>query len=898
MAVATLRKDIIPAPHPNRERIVSEREEWVLLGMTRARSFESDWNVPVWRRLRGSLDINALETALAALIARHETLRTGYRRAGLRFTRIIAPSASVRVERATLRRWPPDERLREAEKMAYKDAYAPFDIREPPLVRARLIELAPNDHVLILTVHHIVADRSSTVILLRDLAALYSSVVNGTPAQLPTLALQYADYAAWRREDKQGTFAAHRKYWNDRLASARPLPRFLSAPQTVEGDAEFRVLEIPTLPKAVAETIRGFCETENATLFMVFLTIYKALLVRYTRATDIFVDCQAANRLRPELRHLVAHLFSGIRLRTDLSGDPSFRDALARVRQSALDGFAHQELETDFHTFEKHDRKTPDALFVQFVLRAASEQRQLDGDPGMPGLVVTPFGVIPHATGSDLSFAIMEAVDGSVHGAIAYRTTVFDSGFIERMASHYMRLLTDAMANPDARLSELSVLGDKESRQLRGVAGGQARGSHTRVLEWLGKVQPDRLTGDAITTKTRSLSFVAVDTLSLRLMEHLCSHAVGLGDVVAVALEDPAETIVSVVGVLRAGASYAVLPSGVPPEALRRFIGAIHARAVISDRVEASTERSLLCIDPPSTLPGLTGALPLIQRVRPDEARVAYIVASQPHRDAWRATAVAYRALRHIVDQWIGRELRSTDVILLGVKRASEAFGVGALSALAKGGSVVVPECDVLASPRQLTELIREQCVSVGIVSPPVVSRLLAKQPDALLGLRLLIVDGAVHDTRSITEAARQRGAGTVLVLHGPSVGPSVSCCHRVERIAPGQTTETFIRGRHFVLDEHLRLLPFGIPGDLYLGGPGIPSGHVVADEAANADFLVPEAPELSDEPRLYRTGWRARMHIDGELELLGRAEEPGVNLSGPRRSPIRILGWLPSLRA
>src|SRR5829696_150520 len=422
------------------------------------------YNVTTALRLRGNLDRGALEQSLATVIERHEALRTTFRLINDEPVQVVAPQLQVQLPLADRTEVPAEDQESEVQRLVQVQARLPFDLQRGPLLRAQLVRLAPDEHVLILVVHHIVFDGWSSGVLSRELSECYRAFTTGSAPQLPELSVQYADYAVWQREWLAGeAFDRQLAYWRTQLSGA---PSFLELPtdfprphvQRHRGATEKLLLNSRLLQK-----LRTLAQEEGATLFMVLLAGFQLLLSRYTGQNDVVVGSPIANRPRSELEHLIGFFVNSLALRTNLSGDPSFRKLLRRVRSVALEAYAHQDLPFERLVEELNPERMGDRnpfFQVMFTLQNAPRSRLT-----LPGVTIQS---LPRKTATskfDLTLNMQELARGLM-ASLEYNTDLFEAGTITRMLCQLERLLEDVTTDPDRRLSSISLLSSDEQRQL------------------------------------------------------------------------------------------------------------------------------------------------------------------------------------------------------------------------------------------------------------------------------------------------------------------------------------------------------------------------------------------------------------------------------------------------
>src|ERR1035437_9996312 len=424
----------------------------------------SAYNTPAAVRLKGPLNLAALEQSLNEIVQRHESLRITFGKVEGRPTQVIAPTLTIKLPIVDLRNLPSSEREIEVRRLVTAEAQRPFDLSKGPLIRGTVLRLGDKEHVGLLTMHHIVSDGWSTGILVRELATLYVAFCTGGSSPLPTLPIQYADFAHWQRQWLQGeVLETQVAYWKEQLAGAPALidlptdhPR--PAVQTFRGAHQSLVL-----PKHLQEGFKALSRQEGVTQFMMFLAAFKVLLCRYTGQDDLIVGTPIANRNRLETEGLIGLFVNSLVLRTDLSGNPSFRELLRRVREVCLGAYGHQDLPFDRLVEELHVKRdlSRNPLFqVMFVLHNTS-LRTVE----LPGSILSPVEGDSETAHFDLTLEIADT-DQGLTAAFVYNIDLFRSDTIARMLANFQTLLAGMVADPEQRLSDLPLLTEAERQQL------------------------------------------------------------------------------------------------------------------------------------------------------------------------------------------------------------------------------------------------------------------------------------------------------------------------------------------------------------------------------------------------------------------------------------------------
>ncbi|HEX7240717.1 MAG TPA: amino acid adenylation domain-containing protein, partial [Longimicrobiaceae bacterium] len=840
------------------------------------------YTVPGAIRLTGVLDVPALERALAALVRRHETLRTVFAFADGRPVQVVRPEARTGLPLDDLTDFPAGGREAEAMRRAGEEVRRPFDLAEGPLLRVRLLRLGAEEHVLVIAMHHIVSDGWSMAVLLRELGTAYAAEVSDGAPELPPLPVQYGDYAVWQRARFSGD-ALDRQlaWWKDRLAGAPPLleiPTDRPRPpvQRYRGAQVSRVL-----PPALADSLRELGGREGATLFMVLLGTLQSLLSRYSGQDEVVVGTPIAGRTRPELEGIVGPFINTLALRTDLGGDPSFRALLARVRETTLGAYAHQDVPFD---------RVVDALQPERMLSNTplfQVELALQNIPGigmrMPKLEVDSVDVDAGSNKFDLSLFAQETPEG-VHCFLAYDTDLFDAGTVERLLARLERFLGAVAAEPDRPVSAHPLLDEAERERVL-VEWNRSGAEYPRhlCLHQLFEAQAARTPdAEAVRFLGCSLTYAELDRRANRLAHHLRGRGVGPEVQVGICMERGFEMFVAVLGILKAGGAYVPVDPLFPRERLAftlEGVALVLAQAAVRDAVPEG--REVLCLDTEwDAVAGEPAAAPE-SGVTPEN--LAYVLYTSGSTGRPKGVLVGHRGMTNLcVFQMRTLGCGPGERVLHFAPLHFDASAAEIFMALGSGATVVTaPRETVLPGP-DLVRLLREERVSNVKFTPSALAALpMADLPD----LRTLLAGGEA----STAELVRRWGPGRRFVnVYGPtensvriSFGEAVVGDDR-----PPPIGRPLANVQAYVLDRHLEPVPPGVPGELYSAGEGVTRGYAGRPDLTAAAFL----PDPFGPPgtRLYRTGDRARWREDGELEFLGRVDFQ-VKIRGFRIEPGEI---------
>ncbi|MFF7366783.1 non-ribosomal peptide synthetase [Streptomyces tricolor] len=832
-------------------------------------------------RVRGPLDAGILGRALSLVVSRHETLRTVFADHDGVPGAVVLPPEPVPVPVTDAA----DEA--DAERLAGEEAARPFDLTKGPLLRARLLRLAADDHVLSLTVHHIATDGWSHGLLWTELTTAYAALAEGRQPALPELPVQYADFAAWQRRALTPAVLEQRlAFWRDRLAGLPPLDLPLDRPRPAVASAEGGVVTW-RLPADAVAAARAVAARQGATLHMTLLAAFSAVLGRHARTEDVAVAQPVAGRPLAEAEQLVGFFVNTVVTRTDLAGDPTFAELVDRVRAASVDEMAHQDVPFEYLVErlvpERDLSRNPLAQVVfQYVPRPAARPAPF------PGTTAEPFAGDRAFTRMDLEVYLGEDAEGGVEGLINYSRALFDRETVERLARHLTALLHAACAEPDRPLSRLPMTDAAEDAALERAARGTDVPLPEASLPELFAAQAARTPGAvAVADGTDRLTYAQLDRAANRLAHVLTGHGVGPERVVALAAERSAHLVVAVLAVLKAGGAYLPLDVRNPAARTRAILADTGAALLLTDGgpAPAGTEHlpaaDLRAVPDtaPDTAPPVT--------VRPDG--LAYVMSTSGSTGTPKAVATTHRAVAGLALQrrWSGG---AHDRVLLHSPQAFDASTYELWSPLLSGRRVVVaPPGDL--GPRALARVVAAQGVTALWLTSGLFDLVVEEDVSCLAGVRELVVGG---DTVSPATVARVRAAHpdlTVVNGYGPTETTTFATLHPVAPADPDPGGRVPIGSpldntRAHVLDDRLRPVPFGVPGELYVGGPGLARGYA-GRPAATAERFLPD-PFGPAGSRMYRTGDIVRRRPDGVLEFLGRADDQ-AKLRGLRVEPGEV---------
>ncbi|MCZ6760270.1 MAG: condensation domain-containing protein, partial [Gemmatimonadetes bacterium] len=566
------------------------------------------YNVPRAVRMTGALDVEALRRTLDAIVDRHEAIRTTFAVVDGELRQVVAPSLTVALPVDDLSGLPGEERDAEAHRLVAEAARRPFDLEQGPLLRAKLLKLGEEEHILVLTMHHIITDGRSSEIFNREMEAVYEAFSTGKPSPLPDLPIQYADYAIWQRRAMQGeALKSELAYWRRRLDGA---------PSVLELPADRPRPTAPTsrgarqrwsLSKPLTEALKALSRREGVTLFMTLLAAFDVLLHRYTGQEDIVVGVSINGRTRVETEGLIGFFLNMLPMRTDHSGDPSFRELLGRVREIALGAYAHQDLPFDRLLEElRPERGVRHLPLFQVMLGLQNPAGFTMVRPGWKRDLVD---VYTETTKFDISLLLLEVAEG-LQLCFEYDTDLFDASTIERMAGHFQVLLEGIVADPTRRISALPLLTDGERHRLLVEWNDTKKGYPAdKCIHQLFEAQVERTPeAVAVVSEDMELTYRELNCRANQLSHHLKGLGVGPEVLVGICMERSLEMIIGLLGILKAGGAYVPLDPTYPKERISLMLEDIQTPVLLTQKKVLGRLLDVTAIqNPKSKLDNLVG---------------------------------------------------------------------------------------------------------------------------------------------------------------------------------------------------------------------------------------------------------------------------------------------------
>ncbi|MDY6951374.1 MAG: amino acid adenylation domain-containing protein, partial [Thermodesulfobacteriota bacterium] len=833
------------------------------------------YNRPFALRLRGPLNVAGLELALSEIVRRHETLRAVFSSAEGRPVQAITPARPITLALRDLSQERDAHQEAQARRLAAQEAQRPFDLARGPLLRATLLRLAREEHVLLLVIHHMAFDGWSATVLLEELTPLYDAFSSGRPSPLAELPIQYADFALWQRQQLKGDlFTTELAYWKDRLADAPPaldLPTDHPRPavQTHQGRRKAQCL-----PAALWRSLKALCRQEEATLFMVLLAAFQVLLHRYTGREDMVVGSPISGRSQVDTERLIGFFVNTLVLRTDLSGNPTFLELLKRVREVAMGAYAHQDLPLEklleALRLERDLSRTP--LFqVMFNLEHFPEEAGQAQDLG-----IEPFAFDSGVCQFDLALEAVETGHG-LSCVWEYNTALFDDATMSRMLGHYQVLLEAIVADPGQRIGALPLLTEAEGHQVL-VSWNDTRAAYVkdRCVHHLFASQAEkRPEAVALVFRDQQMTYGELNRRANRLAHYLQREGVGPDVLVAVCVERSLDMVVGLLGVLKAGGAYVPLDPAYPKARLAFMIEETAApvlltRAHLAERLLHRGQK-VLCLDRDWEAISRQPEKAPVTDTGPEN--LAYVIYTSGSTGQPKGVAIAHRGLVNLIS-WQQRTFSLSEKDK-ATQLAALSFDITVMELwphLAAGARIYLPpdEETALSSAKIRDWLVSEAITVSDLVTPLAESVLCLPWPQGG-PLRILLTGGdrlRAYPSQSLpfdlvniygpTEYSAVTTWATISPDSGPHSPPPIG--------RPIDNTQVYL------LDKYLEPVPIGLPGELHVGGVGLARGYLKGP-ALTAEKFIPNPFSHEAGARLYKTGDVAQYLPDGSIAFLGRMD-------------------------
>ena len=850
------------------------------------------YNLPAAACLLGQLDVDALERSLLEIVRRHEALRTTFAEAEGRPLQVIAEEPSLTLSVIDLEALPEADREAEVCRLAAEEGQIPFKLSVGPLLRTKLLRVRDQEHVLLMTIHHIVSDGWSTGVLVRELSVLYGAFLSQSPSPLPELPIQYADYAVWQRRWLEGeVMETQLAYWKQQLGGELPalqLPADRPRPalQTFQG-----AVQVLDLPLPLCKALASLSRRKGVTLFMTLLAAFQLLLHRYSSQDDIVVGSPIAGRTRAETEGLIGFFVNTLVLRADMSGDPTFSTLLQRVREMTLEAYAHQDVPfeklVDALSPERDLSRTP--LFqVMFTLQN-TPMPALE----LPDLKLRPLEFESRTAKFDLELMVEDVEDG-MRGLLEYNTDLFDAATMARMLGHFRVILEVIAADPERRLSEVPLLSEREKSELLVEWNDtHAEVPHDHCFQELFEAQVER-TPEAVAAvfEEQRLTYRELNGRANQLAHYLRKIGVGPDKVVALLMERGLELLISILAVFKAGGAYLPLDPDHPTGRLIQVLGQSGALQVVATRPFVLALSSALSAVSLERRPEVLEFEELLRRDQREDNppvcstpdNLAYVIYTSGSTGVPKGAMVEQRGMvNHLFAKLRELDLGAADVV---AESASQCFDISVwqfLSALLVGGRVHILRDEEATDPRRLVDRIDASGITILEAVPSLLRMMLddrasrGDSPPRLPALRWLILTGEVLPPDLCRAWWGYYPEVPLLNAYGPTECSDDVTHHRIEA-PPGADIVYMPIGRAivntqlYVLDRTMQPVPIGVASELYVGGTGVGRGYL-GDPKRTAEVFVPDPFASAPGGRLYKTGDLVRHLPGGDIVFMGRID-------------------------
>jgi aspartate racemase len=841
-------------------------------------------------KLTGNLNLEILQKSLNNIVQRHEVLRTSFTSRDGEAVQIIQKNFFLEIPVIDLTNLSATEQDTRVQKELYEQSVLPFDLRRDLMLRVCLLKLKQQEYVLLFVFHHIAADGWSLGIFFKELVTLYRAYLLGIPSPLPDLKIQYADFAVWQKSwltTSNQSVAKQLTYWSKQLKN---LPSLLNLPtdrprpeiQTFKG-AKYNL----TISSSLTHRLKEISQQEKVTLFMTLLAGFKILLCRYSGEEDILVGTPIANRTRVELENLIGIFVNTLILRTQLRGNPTFRQLLLRVKRVTLGAYTNQELplEKIIEQIQPERYKSSSSLFqVLFVLQNAPKEKLELSD-----LTITRLNIKNPTAKFDLSLSVSETESGLKCG-FEYNTDLFDHATIARMAEHWKILLEGISSDLNQRILEVPILSSQEKSLFREWNNTRRKYPEDLSIQKLFEHQAERIPENiALVWGEEKLNYYELNCRANQLANYLKEIGITRGTPVGIYLERSPEIIMAILAILKAGGVYVPLAPSYPKERIAFMIGDSGVEVILTQGILAeklpSSSAQITDLDTQKQVISQYSQNNLPSDIKGENQ--AYIMYTSGSTGQPKGVSITHKGVVRLVKNCDYVDLNSTEVLLQLAPISFDASTFEIWGALLNGGTLVLSPLEK-PSLEELNQMIQNYQITTLWLTSGLFNVIVDQKIEAFKGLRQLLTGGDVLSLHHVQKFAQKYPECELINGYGPTENTTFSCCYQIKNAE--QLTNSVPIGKPisntqaYILDSRLQEVPIGITGEIYLGGDGLALGYVNRPELTAAKFI--------DNPfgkgKLYKTGDFGRYLPDGNIQFFGRIDNQ-VKIRGFRIEPSEI---------
>jgi amino acid adenylation domain-containing protein len=825
--------------------------------------------------LAGVLQVAALQQALNSVVQRHESLRTVFGDKDGQPFQVVREPGDFPLDFIDLSGAPAEQREERLCALMTEEVARPFNLRQDRMLRAKLLQLAPTEHILLLTLHHIASDGWSIGILMQELAALYNATVEGVATTLPQLPIQYPDFAAWQHQLlENGELREQGAYWKKQLAGAPeslelPADRTRPAVQSFRGGVE-RIVLSPALGKKLKDLSRA----EGVTMFMTLLAGFNTLLHRVTRQTDIIVGTPIAGRNHFQTQELIGFFINTLAIRTDLTKNPTFRTLLRRVRETTLDAFANQDFPFDKLVAELQPERSSSRPPIFQVLFAV--QSGLASSVELKGLTLSRRPVQNGTAKFDLTLMMTEGQEGLM-ADLEYNRDLFEPGTIAGLLRQFQLLLQGIADNPDRPISDQPLLSAAEREKVlvewnRTARDYPADQTVFALFEQQARLHPKAI---AVQADQHSLTYAELNARANQIANELQAQGVRPEECVGIYLERGLEMIVTMLGILKAGAAYLPLDPSYPKERIRFMLQDAGVRLMFSvkelaEHLPANRARVIRLDTEARRLKGRSTGNPLCSA---SGDSLAYVIYTSGSTGQPKGARIRHRAISRLVLNTDYVELGPNDNIAQVSNCSFDAATFEIWGALLNGGQVTILPNDLLLSPPLFARALEKHGITTLFITTSLFNLFAREMPNAFRTLRQLLFGGEAADPLCCAEILKAGPPAKLMNVYGPTETTTFATfyplLHAPEAGKAIPIGRPIANTTAYILDEYMQPVPPGVPGELYIGGDGVGLGYLNRAELTRQKFVA----NPFGAGTLYRTGDLARFLPDGNIDFLGRID-------------------------